>query len=63
MRKADEAVAHVLNMMRRDGRLAYLLGWGSRSFELLTEAYAETKGLDLEKFRNEFADSLKPEKV
>lgn len=60
--KADEAVAHVLRQMRNNGRLAYLMGWGSESFRLLTEAYAEANSLDVEKFREEFADSLTPEK-
>ncbi len=62
MTKADKAVAHVLRQMRNNGRLAYLMGWGSESFRLLTEAYAEANGLEVEKFREEFAYSLNPEK-
>jgi hypothetical protein len=61
--KADQAVAHIIRQMQRDGRLAYLLGWGSQSFDLLTDAYAEANGLDVEKFRDEFISWLRPEKV
>jgi hypothetical protein len=61
--KADQAVAHIIRQMQRDGRLAYLLGWGSQSFNLLTDAYAEANGLDVEKFRDEFSSWLRPEKV
>lgn len=61
--KADAAVSHVLRAIRDDGRKAYLMGFGSQSFELLTEAYAEANGLDVEKFRDEFWALCKPERV
>lgn len=61
--KAEIAVAHVLRSMRDDGRKAYLLGKGSQTFALLTEAYAETNGLDVEQFRAEFWSSCYPERV
>jgi hypothetical protein len=60
--KADEAVAHIIRQMQRDGRLAYLMGWGSQSFALLTDAYAEKHGLDVEQFREELSSRLVPEK-
>lgn len=49
---ADKAVAHIIKRMKADGRLAYLLGYGSESFDLLTQAYAEANGLDVETFRH-----------
>lgn len=61
--KAEIAVAHVLRAMRDDGRKAYLLGNGSQTYALLTEAYAEANGLDLEQFRSEFWASCFPERV
>jgi hypothetical protein len=56
---ADKAVAHVINRMRDDERLADRLGYGTESFDLLTKAYAEAKGLDIEEFRHAFNISLK----
>ncbi|MGQ0711014.1 MAG: hypothetical protein ACT4NV_14855 [Rhodoferax sp.] len=55
---AHKAVQHILRRMRADGRLAYLLGEGSESYELLTAAYAEHNGLDVGKFREDFAAAL-----
>jgi len=55
---AQKAVAHVLLRMRQDGRLAYLLGAGSESYELLTEAHAETLGEDVDQFRATFGAQL-----
>jgi hypothetical protein len=61
--KAEIAVAHVLRAMRDDGRKAYLFGNGSQTYALLTEAYAETNGLDLEQFRAEFWSHCRPERI
>ncbi len=61
--KADEAVNHILCQMQRDGRLAYLIGFGSQSFDLLTAAYAERTGEDVAAFRTSFHALLKPERV
>lgn len=58
--KSDEAVSHILTRMQHDGHLAYLLGVGTRSFELLTEAYAETHGIEVEKFRQIVGAKLPP---
>lgn len=58
---AEKAVAHILHRMRRDGRLAYLIGPGSEAFDLLTQAHAETMGEDLAQFRATFAASLRYE--
>jgi len=55
---AEKAVAHVLLRMRQDSRLAYLLGEGSESYELLTLAHAETLGEDVDQFRATFGAQL-----
>ena len=61
--KSEIAVSHVLRSLIDDGRKAYLFGFGTQAFSLLTEAYAETNALDLEGFRDEFWSKCKPEKV
>lgn len=53
------AVKHILRQMHRDPRLAYLIGPGSCSFELLTAEYARDTGQDVEKVRSEIAANLK----
>lgn len=60
--KSAKAVLHILKRMTEDGRLAWLMGPGSQSYELLTEAYAETSGKDLAEFRKEFNARLTPER-
>lgn len=61
--KADIAVAHVLRAIRDDGRKAWLLGYGTQTFALLTEAYAEANGLDVEQHRREFWSQCRPQRV
>lgn len=61
--KAEIAVAHVLNAIRDDGRKAYLMGLGTQTFTLLTEAYAEAKGLDAQQYRDDFWSQCNPERV
>jgi hypothetical protein len=56
------AALHILQQMRRDPRLAYLIGPGSQSFELLTEEVAAAQGKEVESFRREFALNLKTER-
>ncbi len=60
---ADRAVMHVLDCIRRDGRLAYLMGYGSQSWELLTAARAEQLGEDVEAFRKRWWADCNPEAV
>ena len=60
---AEKAVAHVLHRMRRDGRLAYLLGEGSEAYDLLTAAHAETLGEDVTTFRKTYGATLRYEEV
>lgn len=45
--QATKALKHVLDKMRTDDRLYHLIGLGSQSFDLLTEAYATLTGEDL----------------
>ena len=53
------AVHHILRQMQRDARLAWLIGPGSRTYELLTEEAAACNGLDLEKLRQQHEATLK----
>lgn len=55
---AQKAVAHVLLRMKQDARLAFLIGPGSESWDLLTGAHAETLGMTTADFRNEFSNQL-----
>lgn len=61
--KAEIAVAHVLNAIRDDGRKAYLMGLGTQTFALLTEAYAEANDLPVQNFRDDFWSQCNPERV
>ena len=63
MTKAEQAVEHMINRIRKDGRLAYLIGPLSEGYTLLTDAYAEMRGLDGDEFRRAFAPTLTPERV
>lgn len=60
---SEMAVAAVLNAMRVDGRKAYLMGWGSECYSLLTEAHAASRGIDLRQFRADFWASCRPQRV
>lgn len=61
--KAELAVEHVLRAILTDGRKAYLMGFGSEAFRLLTEAQAERLGEDPEAFRDRFWRQCRPERV
>lgn len=52
------AVDHILNLMHRDPRVAYFIGPGSRSWELLTAAVAERTGKSVQDVRNYWAEGL-----
>jgi hypothetical protein len=58
----SSAVAHILRRMQEDPRLAWLIGPGSRSYELLTEEAAAAKNLDVEELRKQHGATLKFEK-
>lgn len=53
------AVNHILHQMQRDARLAWLIGPGSRTYELLTKEAATANGLDLEELRQQHEATLK----
>lgn len=52
MKRGCHLYNSLLKRLQKDGRLAYL-----------TEAYAETTGVDAEEFRQRFEKTLKPQKV
>ena len=56
---ADRAINHLLRRIKDDPRLAYYFDPFTESMELLTAAYAEAQGVDLETFRKEFYASLR----
>lgn len=49
--QAAKAMQHVLNRVAVDDRLYYLMGQGTQSFDLLTEAYATLTGREVEEIR------------
>lgn len=58
---AEDAVLHLVKRMQEDPRLAYLIGPGSESFDLLTDAWATAWGDDVEVFRERLAGELAPQ--
>jgi len=52
------AAKHVLNQMQRDGRLAWLIGPGSQSYELLTSEAAASEGRPIGEFQAEYELTL-----
>ncbi|SFB96170.1 hypothetical protein SAMN05216344_106102 [Polaromonas sp. OV174] len=46
-----KAAFHILRQMHRDPRLAYLIGPGSESFELLIEEAAQDQHIDIDVMR------------
>lgn len=55
------AVRHILRRMQQDGRLAWLIGPGSQTYDLLTAEAAEDSGRDVTEFRQSFEATLRPE--
>jgi hypothetical protein len=60
MTNAEKAVLHLINRIRKDGRLAYIICPLSESYGLLTEAYADIKGIDVNDFRRDYEKTLAP---
>lgn len=54
--QARKAIERVLQRMRLDDRLYYIIGPGSQTFDLLTEAYAALTGTDLAEVRRLVGD-------
>lgn len=55
--QATKAIKHLLGRVRADDRLYHLVGLGSQSFDLLTEAYATLTGEDLATMRKALSSS------
>lgn len=49
--KASKAVMHLIRRIRKDEKMRYYLGFGTESFELLTEAAAEITGKSVEEVK------------
>lgn len=52
------AAKHILRQMRRDPRLAYLIGPGSESFELMCDEVARETGKPVDAVRDEASSNL-----
>jgi hypothetical protein len=57
----SNAARHLLRQIRRDPRLAYLIGPGSQSYDLLIDDVAFVTGRDATDLRREVEQSLKTE--
>lgn len=57
----NKAVHHILRRMQNDGRVAWLLGPGSETYDQLTAAFAAADGQELEKFRALYEPTLRPQ--
>ena len=55
---ADQLVMHLIRRLQRDPRVAYHFDPITESFQLLTAAYAELRGENVEDVRKRYADSL-----
>lgn len=55
---AEKAVVHLVSQLQRDPRLAYLIGPGSESFELLVNAHAVLAGEELDPYRESMLGKL-----
>ena len=60
MTKAEEFVSHMIRRCQIDGRLAWLIGPMSGAYDLMVEAYAKMKGLDVKEFKRQYVKTLKP---
>jgi hypothetical protein len=55
--QAAKAIAHLLARVQADDRLYHLVGLGSQSFALLTEAHSTLAGVDLGQLRRELSST------
>lgn len=62
MTAAEKFAYHMADRVLRDPRVAYHVGPYSRSLELLTEAYAEISGRQLDEVRADFNARIKTER-
>lgn len=56
---ADKAVTHMIHLLMRDPRRAYYFDPCTESMVLLTAAYAESHGLNVDEFRKEYYAGLR----
>lgn len=63
MSAAERAVRYLVGRLKADPRLAFIIGPGSESFDMLTAAMAEVDGQDLALYREVLADGLKYQAV
>ncbi len=59
----NSAAKHLLKQMQVDRRLAYLIGPGSESYNLLTAEVAAVREIPLNEFQYDFERTLRPEKI
>lgn len=60
---APAAVLHILQRLQADPRLAYLIGPGSESFELLITAAAQVQGIEQDVLRERVLGLIAPQPV
>lgn len=60
---AMKAVGHTIRRMQADPRLAYLIGPGSETYDLLTAAVAAPGGFDEEWYREQLSGQLRFQSV
>jgi hypothetical protein len=61
--RAGQAVVHLVQRLQADPRLAYLIGAGSESFELLVAAAAEALGIEADVYRERVLGWIAPQPV
>ncbi|MGS5089033.1 hypothetical protein ACVC7V_21320 [Hydrogenophaga sp. A37] len=61
--RAGQAVVHLVQRLQADPRLAYLIGPGSESFELLTAAAADALSIEADVYRERVMGWLAPQPV
>jgi hypothetical protein len=55
----SKAATHLLRQMQRDPRLAYLIGPGSQSYDLITAEVAQAEAREVKELRAEVERDLK----
>lgn len=61
--RAEQAVVHLVKRLQADPRLAYLIGPGSESFELLIAAAAEAFRIEADVYRERVLGFVAPQPV
>ena len=58
MSKSEKAVQHILTRIQKDPRLAYYMGPGTESLDLLIDAQSEITGESVDSIRSNVFSSL-----